>query len=79
MSSPHMFFLVDNFAYKNGKYEELELIKIRSNFQNKRLESNPWSKPWLKPWVEVLEAFTDVTKLIKTIGLVESVLWRHKI
>ena len=26
--------LVQNFHYKNGNYEELELIKIRYNFQN---------------------------------------------
>ena len=30
--------LVQNFPYKNGNYEELELIKIRYNFQNTRLE-----------------------------------------
>ena len=75
MSAPHMFFFCVKVwfkilktlsfgfiqhPYKNGNYEELELIKI-------------------KPWVEVMEAFTDMTKHVETFGLVESVLWRHKI
>ena len=75
----------NSLYHKNGNYvyhdqveaEELELINFRSSW------SKPWSKPWskarLKPWVEVLEAFTDVTKLDETFGLVESVLWRHNI
>ena len=50
---------------------ELELIKIRPNFQNAIQSSG--SKPCSKPWVEVLEAFIDVTKLVETFCLVESV------
>ena len=46
--------------------EELELIQIRSNFQNAIWEF----------WVEALEAFTDVTKLVEAFGL-ETVLLCH--
>ena len=42
MSAPHVLFLskslVQNFLNKNGNYDELELIKIRYNFQNARWE-----------------------------------------
>ena len=40
--------------------EELELIKIRANFQYALWEF----------WVESLEAFTDVTKFVEAFGLV---------
>ena len=46
--------------------EELELIK--THFGSFGL------KPQSKPRVEVLEAFTDVTNLVETFGLVESIL-----
>ena len=44
--------------------EELELIKIRSHFQNTLQEF----------WVKALEGFTDVTKLVEAFVLFASVL-----
>ena len=44
--------------------EEGELIKIRYNFQRALREF----------WVEVIKAFTDWTKLVEALGVVESVL-----
>ena len=41
--------------------EACELIKIRYNFQSSLLEF----------WVEAIEAFTEVTKLVESIGLGE--------
>ena len=41
-----------------------ELIKIRYDFKSALQEF----------WVEAMEDFTDVTKLIKAFGLVESIL-----
>ena len=55
---------------------ELELIKIRYNFQNTCWEFFVLAliEALIEALGEVLEAFTDVTKLIETFGLVESVL-----
>ena len=44
--------------------EVLELIKIRSNFQNTLQDC----------WVKSQEAVTDVTKLVEAFGLGESIL-----
>ena len=70
-----------NYFEKLCHLEELELIKIRNNSQNALWEFlfETLIKALIKAWVEVLEAFTDVTKLGETFGLDESVLWHHEI
>ena len=61
---------------KKFHLEEIELIKIRYDSQNPLREFlvETLIEALIKAWVEVLEAFTDVTKLVETFGLDESVL-----
>ena len=59
--------MVDGYYSSGSKpfiVEAGELIKIRYNFQ-----SSLWEF-----WVEAIEAFTDVTTFVESIGLFERIL-----